>query len=396
MGRQRRIKERRAVGAVVTRSGVGSVDLLDRESGRGERTRAARERNAGHEPSCTCNATPRSDSWFKIRNFVDQPNRAAIYIYEEIGYWGCTAMEFVQILNQLNVDYLDVHINSPGGEVDDGVAIFNAIRQHKAYVTVYIDSLAASAASFIAMAGDKVCISQFGQLMIHDAMGIEFGNAAEMRTYADLLDRYSDNIASIYAQQADGTTEQFRELMRAETWFTGGEAVEAGLCDEVYDLLVDAEDADEDEAMAARMTARWDLSLYNFRFKGRDAAPAPALSNHAEVTPEAAAGPAAEPEPVVDDAAVEPVEASAPADGAPAAPASSGSAEAETGPPCVEPDEPPAVEPDPEPAASVDEPAAEPVETDGFAAAASALLSAIQPPAPDSWVELTKALKEGK
>lgn len=396
MGRQRRIRERRAVGAVVTSAGIGSVDLLDRDSGRAERTRAARERNAGHDTSCTCNATPRSDSWFKIRNFVDQPNRAAIYIYEEIGYWGCTAMEFVQILNQLNVDYLDVHINSPGGEVDDGVAIFNALRQHKAYVTVYIDSLAASAASFIAMAGDKVCISEFGQVMIHDAMGIEFGNAAEMRSYADLLDRYSDNIAGIYAQQSGGTPEQWRELMRAETWFTGAEAVEAGLCDEVHDLMA-ATEPDEDEAMAARMTARWDLSLYNFRFKGRDAAPAPALTNHVE--PEAAppVAPEVTPEPVVEAAAVaDPVEDIAPADGDPVTPTEFGSSDPETESADVKPDESPAEQPEPEPAASDVTSAAEPVEVDAFAVAANALLSAIQSSAPDGWVELTKALKEGK
>lgn len=393
MGRQRRIRERRAVGAVVTRSGVGSVDLLDRDSGRAERTRAARERNAGHEPTCTCNATPRSDSWFKIRDFVDQPNRAAVYIYEEIGYWGCTAMEFVQILNQLNVDYLDVHINSPGGEVDDGVAIFNALRQHKAYVTVYIDSLAASAASFIAMAGDKVCISQFGQVMVHDAMGIEFGNAAEMRAYADLLDRYSDNIAAIYAQQSGGTTEQWRNVMRAETWFTGAEAVEAGLCDEVHDLMAGGED-DEDEAMAARMTARWDLSLYNFRFKGRAAAPAPALTNHvvtdveppAEATPEPAAE-VVEPEPVTD-----PVEDATPAADAPVAPEEFGSVEIETERVEVEADGSPAEQPEPEPADAA--PAPEPVtattDADPWAQLMSPLLSAT--PTSPTWADVMSTL----
>jgi ATP-dependent protease ClpP protease subunit len=395
MGRQRRIKQRRAVGAAVTRTGIGSVDVLDREQDRADRTQAARERSAGHEPSCTCNATPRADSWFKVRNYVDQPNRAAVYIYEEIGYWGCTAMEFVQILNQLNVDFLDVHINSPGGEVDDGVAIFNAIRQHKAHVTTYIDGLAASAASFIAMAGDVVRISQFGQVMIHDAMGIEFGNAAEMRSYADLLDRYSDNIAGIYAQQSGGTTEQWRELMRAETWFTGPEAVEAGLCDEVYGLVTPDEDDDDGaEGMTARMTARrWDLSLYNFRFKGRDEAPTPALLNQdggdtPPVPEPSAVEPASDADLVAAETPAAPAEDTTPDAGAVATPTEFGSAGLGTEPADTTP---PAAEPDPVPAAPDVDQAPEPVEHDGFAVAASALLSAIPaPPNPDDAFDALK------
>lgn len=338
MGRRQRLKARHAIGAV-TRVGVDSVELLDGQPGRAERTRAARERNAGHQAACACGAAPRSDSWFNIRNFVDQPNRAAIYIYEEIGYWGTSANEFVQMLNQLHVDFLDVHINSPGGEVDDGIAIFNALRQHKAYVTVYIDSLAASAASFIAMSGDKVCISEFGQLMIHDAMGLAFGNEAEVLEFAGLLGRYSNNVASIYARQAGGTPEQWRDVMRAETWYTGAEAVEAGLCDEVHDLMAADPDEDEDaeEPMAARMTARWDMSLFSFRYQGREAAPAPPLTNHAE-----AVEPAAEPEPVTEPA-VEPDTAAVPE--AAAAPEVEATVESPVEPDVVEA----GPEPDPEP-----------------------------------------------
>jgi ATP-dependent protease ClpP protease subunit len=296
MGRRQRLRARRAIGAVVTDTGDGTVEMLGAQPGRSDRTQAARERNAGHQATCTCGAASRADNWFKIRNFVDQPNRAAIYIYEEIGYWGTTANEFVQLLNSLNVDYLDVHINSPGGEVDDGIAIFNAIRQHKAYVTVYIDSIAASAASFIAMSGDKVCISEFGQVMIHDAMGLSYGNEAETIEFAGILGRYSNNVAGIYAQRAGGTPEQWRDVMRAETWYTGAEAVTAGLCDEVHDLMVAA---DEAEPMAGRMTARWDLSLFNFRHKGREAAPPPPLTNHTEpVEPAVEQPPVVEPEAV--------------------------------------------------------------------------------------------------
>ncbi|MEU4804321.1 head maturation protease, ClpP-related [Actinosynnema sp. NPDC023587] len=286
---------------------------------RADRARAARERAAGHRPSCTCGAqVPENRDWFSIRNFTDQPNRAAIYLFQEIGYWGVSASEFVQQLNQLNVDFLDVHINSPGGEVDDGVAIFNALRQHRARVTVYIDGLAASAASFIAMAGDEVLISQFAQVMIHEAHGLEFGDAADMRAMADLLDRYSDNIAAIYASRSGGPTAQWRELMRVETWFTGAEAVDAGLADDTYDLL-SADESDEDERMAV---ARWDFSVFGFRHGGRAAAPAPLLPTNQVAAVEPRADDAGQ------DAAVEDVDTTAPgtpgADGNPPAPQDSG------------------------------------------------------------------------
>lgn len=310
MGRRQRLRARH-IGAVVPVGDQSTEDTMTRRQTRAERTQAARERASGHTPGCTCGVSPPANvNWYSIRNFVDQPNRAAIYIYEEIGYWGTNANEFVQQLNTLNVDLLDVHINSPGGEVDDGIAIFNALRQHRAQVTVYIDGLAASAASFIAMAGDEVLISEFAQVMIHDAMGIEFGNAAEMRAFADILDRYSDNIAGIYTQRAGGTAEQWREAMRVETWYTGAEAVTAGLADRVHDLVPD-EDGDAERMVAAR----WDLSLYAFRHQGRTAAPAPQLPSNHGADPVApvdtdSAEPAAAAEPVGVEAAQVDAEAS--------------------------------------------------------------------------------------
>lgn len=157
---------------------------------------------------------------------------ADVYIYDEIGFWGTTASDFVTQLNNLDVSKINVHINSPGGEIFDGLAIFNALDKHDAEVTVYVDALAASAASFIAQAGDKIVMSQGAMMMIHDGSGLVWGNAADMRQTADLLDKLSDNIASIYADAAGGTTEEWRELMRAETWYTADEAVAANLADE--------------------------------------------------------------------------------------------------------------------------------------------------------------------
>jgi hypothetical protein len=109
------------------------------------------------------------------------------------------------------------------------------------------DSLAASAASVIAMAGDKITMMVGSQMMIHDAMGLEMGNAAEMREYADFLDRQSDNIASIYAEKSGGDAKDLRGLMLAETWLYPEEAVELGLADEVYTRPSNADPAPEEE-----------------------------------------------------------------------------------------------------------------------------------------------------
>lgn len=203
--------------------------------------------------------------WFRISN-VDK-DRAEVYIYDEIGFWGTSAADFCAQLAELKVKTLDLHINSPGGEVFDGVTIYNGLKRHPAHVTSYVDGLAASAASFIAMAGDKVVIERHAQMMVHDAAGVCLGNATEMRKLADLLDRLSNTIADMYAMRAGGTVEEWRALMRAETWFSAQEAVEFALADEMAG-------ADDGEGPADH----FDLTSFQFRYAGRYDAPAPTLA----------------------------------------------------------------------------------------------------------------------
>jgi len=202
--------------------------------------------------------------WYRITNTVSG-GTATVHIYDEIGYWGVTAAEFVAELSQVTASAIDVHLNSPGGEIFDGIAIMNALRSHPATVTTYVDSLAASIASVIAMAGDRIVMAPNSQLMIHDGSGICIGNAAEMREMADLLDRQSDNIAAVYADRAGGTVEEWRARMTAETWYSAEEAVAAGLADEV---LSSRTSPDENSPQNS-----WDLSI--FRYANRAAAPAP-------------------------------------------------------------------------------------------------------------------------
>lgn len=205
--------------------------------------------------------------WFRIENASAE--EASVYIYDEIGYWGTSAAGFVDELNSITAPRLNIHINSPGGEVFDGVAIHSALMASKAHITVHIDGLAASAASFIAMAGDRIIMARHATMMIHDASGLCWGNPADMLAMHGLLDKLSNNIADMYALQADGTVEQWRERMTAETWYTGQEALAAGLVDEITAV------EQPEETPADRAPTR--LSLAAFNFSGRSEAPAPII-----------------------------------------------------------------------------------------------------------------------
>jgi ATP-dependent protease ClpP protease subunit len=179
--------------------------------------------------------------WYRIVN-VSQ-SEAEVFIYDEIGFWGVTAGDFINELRDIKASKITLRINSPGGDVFDGIAIYNAISRHPAFVDVFIDGIAASAASFIAMAGDTVTMSPHSQMMIHEAAGLVIGPADDMRKMADILDKSSDNIAAIYAGRAGGAVEDWRAAMKAETWFSDQEAVDAGLADGIDG--VDAEDMPE-------------------------------------------------------------------------------------------------------------------------------------------------------
>src|SRR3546814_252864 len=113
--------------------------------------------------------TGKVGNWFEIKNVA--PDVAQVYIYDEIGLWGVTASDFAAELRGVTANTIDLHISSPGGDVFDGLAILNSLRQHKATVNVVVDGIAASAASFIAMAGDTVKMAPQSVMMIHDASG---------------------------------------------------------------------------------------------------------------------------------------------------------------------------------------------------------------------------------
>lgn len=242
--------------------------------------------------------------WYTIRNAASPV--AEVLIYDEIGYWGVTAEDFVRELQAVTAPAIDLRINSPGGEVFDGIAIMNALRAHPATVTGYVDGMALSAASFILQAADRRIMRRQAQMMIHDAMGLAIGNAADMRQMADELDRVSDTIASVYAERSGEDTGVWRERMRAETWYGADEAVAAGLADEV----------DTGQAPTNRMPRReatWDLSIFSRDSLAPELPPADRSAVGPQPAPVRDRGAATPPAPAPTPPEVEPVAADGPA-----------------------------------------------------------------------------------
>lgn len=181
---------------------------------------------------------PRRMGW-RIEN--QEGSEADMYIYDVIGGGlfdeGTAASDFVRELRGIDADRINVYINSPGGLIDDGLAIYNALKQHPAEIIARIDALAASAAAFVAMAADRILINRTAKMFIHDARGLAIGTSQDFATFSRELDEESNNIASIFAERAGGTTAEWRAAMVANndfgTSYRGQEAVEAGLADEV-------------------------------------------------------------------------------------------------------------------------------------------------------------------
>lgn len=207
-----------------------------------------------------------AESW-KTRSGLAVHNEGStreLMIYGRIGGggWfdeGISAADVVAALRELGPGHVDVRINSGGGDVFDGVAIHTLLARHSGGVTTYVDGLAASAASFIAMAGDRVVASRNSFMMIHDGMTMTYGNGDTHRGSADLLDKVSDNIADMYAEKAGEDVAHWRNLMTVNgedgTWYTGQEALDAGLVDEITGAT------DDDDAAVAGRLSGWSAVL---------------------------------------------------------------------------------------------------------------------------------------
>ena len=173
---------------------------------------------------------------FQIKN---EAEKATVYLYGTIGedFWSPedsnTAKQFSQTLDEMGGKPLDIRIDSCGGDVYEGFAIASAIQRYEGQTTAYVDGIAASAASYIALMADKVVMTQYAQLMIHDASTYAWGNAEDLRQVIERLENVDATIAGIIAARSGMEPEEVRKAMDAETWYSGDAAVECGLADEV-------------------------------------------------------------------------------------------------------------------------------------------------------------------
>lgn len=180
---------------------------------------------------------------------------ADIRLYSEIGdsFWDDDTMSatgFANLLDGLgNVSQINLYVNSPGGDVFDAQAMISALKRHPANVTVIVDGLMASAATFFLDAASEVVMGASSEIMIHDAWSAVAGNADDMRKRADVLDMLSDQIAAIYARRAGGDPSMWRDLMQTESWFSAQEAVDIGLADRI-DASVDEDDSIDTSTLA--------------------------------------------------------------------------------------------------------------------------------------------------
>jgi len=212
------------------------------------------------------------NSWYTIRA---RDTGAEVLIYDEIGAYGISAKGFLTELGALpEAAAIDLRLNSPGGSVFDAVAIYNALKRHEGTVTVWIDGIAASAASYIAMAGDEIVMPENAFLMFHDPSGMVMGTAADMRDMAETLDKIAASMTRGYAARSGKPEEEIAALLAAETWFDAAESLEAGLATRL--------------AAPVRIAASFDIGRF------RNAPPALVEAVEAEAA-------AAEPDIVADD-----------------------------------------------------------------------------------------------
>lgn len=235
------------------------------------------------KPAATTPAAQPS-RWYEIK--AQAPSaagsaQAEIFVYGNIGdRWnedGVIASDFVRDINALNVDTINLRINSYGGSVPDGLAIYNALKRHRAAVAVFVDGVAISCASYIAMAGDTITMAKNAQMMIHAPWSFAGGNAVELREQADVLDRYAKAMASAYADKSGKTYEDSLAILSdgKDHWFLADEAVAEGFADAVG----------EEVAVAASLVNSFDLS----RFKPSAQAPAASAPTPQVSQPAAAA-----------------------------------------------------------------------------------------------------------
>lgn len=188
-------------------------------------------------------------NWYGLWSEDDSPNSLDVYVYDEIGMFGVTAKDFIDDVSTVpGLDVINLHINSPGGDVFAGTAIYNYLTRHKAKVNVYVDGMAASIASIIAMAGDKITMPENAFMFVHNPWTVTAGNADDLHKEAAALNKMQTALVGIYTSRTGLTSDEVQELLDAETWLTAEESVAKGFADEVESPV--------------EMAAKFDMTLY--------------------------------------------------------------------------------------------------------------------------------------
>lgn len=192
---------------------------------------------------------------------------AHVYVYDVIdSYWGASAEALVSALASAGEKTVHMHINSPGGDVFEARAMAAAIVGHAGKVIAHIDGVAASAATYLALAASEVRMTEGGLFMVHNSWTMAMGNRTELRDTANLLEKIDGTIAADYARKTGASAEQVSAWMDAETWFTAQEALDAGFID-----AIDANTKGEKKA-------QWNLSAYANAPKPTEPEPEPDLT----------------------------------------------------------------------------------------------------------------------
>jgi ATP-dependent Clp protease protease subunit len=177
------------------------------------------------------------NNWFEFKAF---PGVKKLYLYDDIGNNGITAKAFREELEKFRGP-IDIHINSAGGVVTEGISIYNTLKAYTGKKTVYIDSLAASMASVIAMAGDQIYMPSNALMMIHNPWGSSTGDSRELRKTADVLDKMKSAMVDAYHLKSGIDREELATLLNDENWMNGNEALTAGFIDGVTDQVNEEE-----------------------------------------------------------------------------------------------------------------------------------------------------------
>ena len=173
--------------------------------------------------------------WYDIQNKAD--NSADVYIFDEIGTYGVTAQEFITDIKDLKNTPINLRINSLGGDVFDGMAMYNVIKRREAKTTVYIEGIAASIATIIALGADEVVMAENSLFMIHNAWGGSMGEAKDMRKTADTLDKITGELTDIYRKKTGLSYDSLVDMMDEETWLNANEAFSYGFIDTISDSI---------------------------------------------------------------------------------------------------------------------------------------------------------------